>query len=104
MRVYTVQRQDKFDYDFSVSTVNLGCFVNRDKAIATARAEYECMQGEYEDDMLHYSDKDVYDPDEYGSGALCVEEDDKYGYYSISFGHFEKYETHCVWVDEWEVQ
>lgn len=104
MRVYTVQRQDKFDYDFSSAIINLGCYINKDKAIAVAKAEYECMQGEYEDSMLHYSNQDIYDPNEYGSGALCVETDDEYGFYLITFGADDKCESHCVWVDEWEVQ
>ena len=103
MKVYTVQRQDKFDYDFSVALVNIGCYTDKAKAIEAAKKEYENMQGEYEDKMHEYSDVEVYDPDEYGSGALYVEADDVYGYYEITFGAFEHYETHCVWVDEWEV-
>ena len=85
MKIYTVQRQDKFDYDFSVSLVNLGCYSDKAKAIARANKEYGCMQGEYEDEMLKYSDKDIYDPDEYSSGALYVETDDEDGYYGIVF-------------------
>lgn len=104
MKVYTVHRQDKFDYDFSVELVNLGCYTDKAKAVARAKKEYECMQGEYEDKMLKYSDKDIYDPDEYGSGALYVETDDEYGFYLISFGTDEHYESHIAWVDEWEVE
>lgn len=104
MRVYTVHRQNKFDYDCSVELLNLGCYVNKQKAIARAKAEYECMQGEYEDDMLHYSDKNAYDPNEYDSGALYMEADDNDGFYVITFGADDKCETHCAWVDEWEVQ
>ena len=101
MKVYTVQRQDKFDYDFSVELRKCGCYINRDKAIARAKQIYERICGEYEDEMLHYSDKDEYDED---SGALSVEEDTENGYYRISFGFEENYEVHSVAVDEWEVQ
>ena len=104
MKIYTVQRQDKFDYDFSVSLVNLGCYSDKAKAIARAKKEYGCMQGEYEDEMLKYSDKDIYDPNEYDSGALYVETDDEDGYYIITFGADEHYESHGVWVDEWELE
>lgn len=102
MKVYTVYRQDKFDYDCSVSQVKLGCSLNKEKAIKIAKQEYEVMQGEYEDQMSKYSDADVYDPNEYGSGALFAEEDD--GVYFISFGADEDYESHTVWVDEWDLE
>ena len=104
MKVYTVERQNKFDYDFSVELLKIGCFFDRAKAIALAKEKFESMQGEYEDEMLKYSDKDIYDPDEYDSGALYVEEDDEYGYYCISFGAEEHYESHIVWVEEWDVE
>lgn len=104
MKVYTVQRQDEFDYDFSVLLTNLGCYADKAKAIARSKAEYERMQGEYEDEMLKYSDTDIYDPEEYCSGALDVEADDECGFYAITFGAEEHYETHGVWVDEWKVQ
>ena len=102
MKVYTVYRQDKFDYDCSVSLVKLGCSLNKEKAIKIAKQEYEVMQGEYEDQMSKYSDTDVYDPNEYDSGALFTEEDD--GVYFISFGADEDYESHTVWVDEWDLE
>ena len=62
------------------------------------------VSSDYEDEMLKYSDTDIYDPNDYGSGALEVEVDDECGFYSISYGMHEDYETHGVWVDEWEVQ
>ena len=102
MKVYTVYRQDKFDYDFSVSLLKLGCYSDRDKAVEVAKKEYESMHGEYEDEMLKYADKNIYDPEEFGSGALFVEEDD--GVYFISFGADEDYESHTAWVDEWDVE
>lgn len=104
MKIYTVLRQNKIDYDFSVELLKVGCFLGKAKAIALAKKEYESMQAEYEDQMLKYSDKDIYDPDEYESGATYTEEDDEHGYYCISFGIDEHYESHCVWVDEWDVE
>lgn len=102
MKVYTVQRQNKIDYDCSVELLKLGCYANRESAVERAKMEYKSMQGEYEDKMRKYSDKDIYDPDEYDSGALFIEEDD--GLYFISFGADEEYESHTVWVEEWEVE
>lgn len=102
MNIYTVQRQDKFDYDFSVTLLNLGYYTDKAKAIERAKKEYESMQGEYEDEMLKYSDKDMYDPDEYGSGSLYVEADDEDGFYYIGFGADEHFESHCTWVEVWK--
>lgn len=101
MKIYTVNRQDKVDYDCSVCLLKLGCFSDRDKAVEIAKKEYQSMQGEYEDKMLKYSNKDIYDPEEYSSGALFVEEDN--GLYFISFGADEEYESHTVWVEEWDL-
>lgn len=102
MKVYTVQRKDKFDYDFSVMLTKCGCFADKEKAKKRARSVYEGMCGEYEDEMLEYSDKDEYE-DEY-DGALVVEEDPENGYYCISFGYEENHEVHNVAVNEWELQ
>ena len=104
MKIYTVLRQDKFDYDFSVLLTKIGCFTDKAKAIAASKTEYESMQGEYEDEMLKYSDTDIYNPDEYGSGALYVEEEEELGFYTIKFGTEENHEIHDVWVDDWELQ
>jgi len=102
MKFYTVYRQDKFDYDCSVSLIKIGCSLNEQKAIEIAEREYEVMQCEYEDQMSKYSDVDIYDPDDYSSGALFTEEDN--GVYFISFGADEYYESHTVWIDEWDVE
>lgn len=103
MKVYTVERQNKFDYDFAVELLKVGCFLDMQKAIELAKKEYESIQAEYEDQMLKYSDEDIYNPHEHDSGALYVEEDDECGFYFISFGNDEHYESHCVWVEEWDV-
>jgi hypothetical protein len=99
MKVYTVLRQDKFDYDFSTTLVKCGCYVDKEAAKQKAKSIYEGMCGEYEDEMLEYSDKDNYEDED--DGALYVEEDPENGYYEISFGYEEDHEVHSVAVDEW---
>lgn len=104
MTVYTVQRQDKYDYDFSVLLQNLGCYTDKAKAMERSNVEFQSMQKEYTSEMEKYSNVEAYDPDENDSGALFVEDDEEYGFHAISFGMHEDYETHAVWVDEWEVK
>ena len=103
MKVYTVQRENKIDYDFSVELLNIGCYTDKSNAIASAKREYDNMREEFESEIEEYSDTELYDPNEHGSGALFVEEDSEHGFYVIAFGYQEKYESHAVWVDEWEV-
>ena len=88
MKVYTVERMDKYDYDFSVEIRKEGCYSDKNKALERAKKVYESMCSEYEDDMLRES----------------VEEDPEYGYYAISFGYDEDYEFHSVAVEEWEME
>lgn len=102
MKVYTVERMDKFDYDFSVELKKHGCYADRNKALQRAKEVYEGMCGEYEDEMKEYSDESYYEDE--ASGKLQVEEDSEYGYYRISFGLDEDYECHSVAVEEWEME
>ena len=95
MKIYTVERLDKFDYDFSVELKKCGCFYNKEKALQKAKEVYETMCGEY-------SDEDCYE--DMASGKLYVEEDAENGYYCIAFGYEEDYECHCVAVEEWEME
>ena len=37
MKIYTVERLDKFDYDFSVELKKCGCFYNKEKAVQKAK-------------------------------------------------------------------
>lgn len=104
MKVYTVQRMDKFDYDFSVEVTNHGCYADKEDALRKANKTYKSMCAEYEDNMLKYSDTEIYDPDDDTSGALYIEEDHENGYYAIAFGADENYESHVIGVDEWIVQ
>lgn len=92
MRVYTVQIQEKYFYDFSVSTINCGCFINRDKALQKAKSVYESLCSELEESLEEYED------------TTEIEEDPDTGYYRIAFGEEENHEVHLVTIDEWEVQ
>ena len=96
MRVYTVQRQDKSYYDFSVSTIKCGCYINRDKALQKAKSVYESLCSELEEDIEEYRDT--------CGGEAEFEEYPDEGYYSISYGDEEDHEVHLITVDEWEVQ
>ena len=102
MRIYTVERIDKYDYDFSVELKKYGAFKDMKKAIKKAKEVYKSMCGEYEDEMLRYSDESYYEDE--ASGRLYVEEDAENGYYCIAFGFEEDYECHSVAVEEWELE
>lgn len=102
MKVYTVERMDKYDYDFSVELKKYGAFKDRKKAIKKAKEVYESMCGEYEDEMIKYSEEDCYE--DVAGGKTYVEEDAENGYYCIAFGFEEDYECHSVAVEEWEME
>ena len=102
MKIYTVERMDKFDYDFSVEISKHGCFTNKEKAVQKAKQVYESMCGTYEDEMAKYSDEDCYEDE--ASGKLYIEEDAENGYYCIAFGFEEDYECHSVAVEEWDLE
>ena len=102
MKVYTVERMDKFDYDFSVEMKKYGAFKDRKKAIKKAKEVYEGMCGEYEDEMVKYSEEDCYE--DVAGGRLYVEEDAENGYYCIAFGFEDDYECHSVAVEEWDLE
>ena len=99
MKIYTVERLDKFDYDFSVELKKCGCFYNKEKALQRAKEVYETMCSEYEDGMAKYGNEE----DE-TSGKTRVEEDAENGYYLVAFGHDEDYEYHNVAVNEYEIE
>ena len=101
MKIYTVSSMSKLDYDFSVSICNHGAFVNKADAIECAKREFEKTKQDHAGDIIKYSDKEIY-TEEY-NGALYMEEDDEYGYYCVSFGAFERYECHSVYVETWEL-
>lgn len=58
MKIYTVERLDKFDYDFSVELKKCGCFYDKKNALQKAKEVYESMCGEYEDGMARYADEE----------------------------------------------
>ena len=100
MKVYTVQYQEKCDYDFSVLVTNHGCFKNKEDAIETLRRVVTNIKEDHKKDIEEYSDKDTYlNEDE---GALYIEEDDDF--FHMRFGYQEHHEGHTVWIDEWEVK
>ena len=101
MKIYTVQRMEKYDYDFSVILKKCGCFTDKEKAIKAARHEYEKLCSDCAEEIERYSNEDEYrDIDE---GMFEAIEDDENGYYRISFGYEEDYEMHNVAVNEWEL-
>ena len=102
MEVYTVESTDKIDYDFSFEQRKLGCFKDRNKAIQCAKEGFEEVKKRFAKEMKEYSNEDEYPSDE--PGALWIEADDNTGYYCISFGVEENYESHQVCVEEWTVQ
>ena len=100
MKIYTVQRMDKYDYDFSVLLQNRGCFINKEDAKRKAKLVYKDMCDEYAEDILKYKyEKVMYN----NSTLLEIEEDHENGYYRISFGDSDDYECHSVAVDEHEL-
>lgn len=102
MKIYTVQRLDKYDYDFSHLLIKYGCYSNKANALERARQVYEGICAEYENEMERYADADSYP--EVCDGALYIEEDDEFGYYEIQFGFEEDHEFHSVAVEEWEME
>ena len=92
MKVYTVQIQEQYYYDFSVLTIKCGCFVNKEAALRKAKSVYESLCIEHEEDMEENED------------TTEIEEDSDTGYYRITFGEEENCETYLVTVDEWELK
>ena len=99
-KVYTVQYQEKCDYDFSVMMTNHGCFKNKEDAIEAFRKVAANVKADHATDIEEYSDEEQY-PNE-DDGALYIEEEDDFFY--MSFGYQEHHEAHTVWIDEWEVK
>ena len=102
MKVYTVQRMDKYDYDFSVTLIKYGCFTDKEKAKETSKLAYKKLCEECEDEIKQYSNEDEYY--DISEGALEVEEDEENGYYRISFGFEEDYEMHNIAINEWDLE
>jgi hypothetical protein len=87
MELYAVVKQSKYDYDFSVETVKHGIFVNRMDAICKAKAVFESLQ-EPGDEELENLEYDI---------------DEEIGYFEMSFGYEEDYESHIVSVEEFKL-
>ena len=104
MKVYTVESTDRIDYDISFEQRKLGCFYDRNKAFQRAKEGFEKVKEIYSKEMQKYSNKELYPDDDWDSGALRIEEDYECGYYCISYGADENYESHQVCVEEWTVE
>lgn len=104
MKVYTVMSTDRIDYDISFEQRKLGCFYDRNKALQRAKEEFEKVKEIYAKEMQKYSNKELYPDDDWDNGALWVEEDYESGYYCISYGADENYESHQICVDEWIIE
>lgn len=103
MVIYTVTSTDRIDYDISFEQRQCGCFIDRNKALQRAKNAFEKAKLIYANEMEKYSNKELYPDDDWDSGALWIEEDYEGGYYCISYGADENYESHQVCVDEWIV-
>lgn len=87
MELYAVIKQSKYDYDFSVETIKYGLFVNKAEAIYKAKKVFESLQDDDDDELED----------------LEYEIDEENGYFRMSFGYDEDYESHCVTVEALEL-
>lgn len=101
MKIYTVQRIDKIDYDFSVTTLKRGCFSNRNEALKRAKKEFEQLKNTFADEIDEYSNEEEYS--DVSEGALEMIEYPENGFYRISFGFEEDFEVHTIEVEEWDL-
>ena len=104
MVVYTVERIEKEALDCSIEMRKLGCFLDKEKALQCAKEGFEEAKEIWADEIKKYSNEELYPSDDWNSGALWVEADYEGGYYCISYGADENYESHQVCVEEWTVQ
>ena len=94
--VYTIEITHRKDYDFSFEQRKMGCFYDKDKAISRAKNGFAVLKNMLANQIERYQDEE--------SGATWIEEDDDTGYYCISFGEDEEYESHQICVEEWFIE
>lgn len=87
MELYAVVKQSKYDYDFSVETVKHGIFVNKMEAICRAKTVFESLKEPGDDELEN----------------LEFEIDEDNGYFEMSFGYEEDFESHCVTVETFKL-
>lgn len=87
MKLYAIVKQSKYDYDFSVTTTKHGICVNKMEAIYKAKVVFESLQEPGDEDLEN----------------LEYEIDEENGYFEMSFGYEEDYESHIVTVEEFEL-
>lgn len=104
MKIYTVMITDRTDYDMTFEQRQAGCFLDRNKALQRAKKGFEKLKIDYAKEMERYSYNELDASDGWHDGALWVEEDYEGGYYCISYGEDEEYESHQITVDEWIVE
>lgn len=99
MKVYTVERMDQYDYDFSVAMQKIGAFRNASAAHKCAAEAFKSMLAIYQQTENLYWSSECSEVE-----AAIVEEDPTFGFYSVQFGYEENHEYHCISVEEWELE
>lgn len=99
MKVYTVERMDQYDYDFSVAMQKIGAFRSIDAAHKCAAEAFKNMLTIYRQTENLYWTSECSEVE-----AAIVEEDADCGFYSVQFGYEENHEYHCISVEEWELE
>lgn len=106
MKIYTVTKMSKIDYDFSVTTTTHGAFLNFDNAVKRLKEVVEKFKKSIKNDIEKYSNIDIYPDEENGLYTEDEEIDEKFndGYWECHFGCQEHYEFHCIAIDEYEIE
>ena len=101
-KVYTVTTLSKCDYSFSVETKKHGAFTSFESALTRLKEVVEKFKKSYEKEFEEYSNVEIYDNEQ--DGLLTIYEDYETGYWFCSFGFEERHESHCITIDEWEIE
>ena len=101
-KIYTVTTLSKADYDFSVEMLKHGAFESFDKAVEKLKSVVKDFKQRYVKIFEKYSNIENY-PDE-ESGAWTETIDFDAGYWHVSFGYDEHYESHHICVDEYKIE
>jgi hypothetical protein len=101
-KIYVVMTQSKIDYDFSVTTIKHGAYNDRSKAITRLKREVEKFKAEHLDDCTKYSNTDIYHDEDNGAWTEC--ECYNTGYWGVTFGCMEDYESHQITIEAFEIE
>lgn len=102
MKIYTVTKQSKIDYDFSVETEKYGAFLDFDAAVKRMKKVVKELKAELKDNIKEYSDKETYIDED--NGLYTEYKDFENGYWACNYGFQENYESYQVCVDVFEVE